>query len=518
MRALDSPREPLPPNASSSHLHLSVRSQVASPHSESQRNSPAPSTTTESTVNGVCRQVASAPAAEPIATDSQSQGDMTLGTSPLPLASYDLASLPFTHQLTVGSPSMAEWCTPQRGRRGGEPAILVDATGSRTDAISFFSYLFPNLGESGVASMLSEETRYVRITCSKTTADAGTVALVSYRLYEIEGEVVAYVPLIGVDGGMATKAAYGSFADERSWRSRGFGKFLLHLVRQEARSRANGRVWRLELQSSDEMFGWYDRGGFVRHELSVPVGSTDGCRPMRWTPGVVGPAQSAPKLDAYARFLAGASATECGVKGEQLPTAWRQIEMRKIEMYDTGDTDLGWTVRSRERIEAYGYVFVYGGDLLTHDEAEQRVGSHQAALWYKGDVIDGIRVKELPPTHWGALPNSSKKPNAQLVKVLFGDKLHDVLLVRALSKDIEAGTPITIDYTVMDEGIINELVASMDNLVRSFSRAHRYFSIPSHSLSHPAHRWLSASGKEVLGQRRTPLGGRSQLTCFRTAR
>ena len=40
-----------------------------------------------------------------------------------------------------------------------------------------------------------------RITCSKTTADAGTVALVSYRLYEIEGEVVAYVPLIGVDGG-----------------------------------------------------------------------------------------------------------------------------------------------------------------------------------------------------------------------------------------------------------------------------------------------------------------------------
>ena len=240
---------------------------------------------------------------------------MTLGTSPLPLASYDLASLPFTHQLTVGSPSMAEWCTPRRGRRGGEPAILVDATGSRTDAISFFSYLFPNLGESGVASMLSEETRYVRITCSKTTADAGTVALVSYRLYEIEGEVVAYVPLIGVDGGMATKAAYGSFADERSWRSRGFGKFLLHLVRQEARSRANGRVWRLELQSSDEMFGWYDRGGFVRHELSVPVGSTDGCRPMRWTPGVVGPAQSAPKLDAYARFLAGASATECGAKG-----------------------------------------------------------------------------------------------------------------------------------------------------------------------------------------------------------
>merc|ERR1712196_39975 len=127
----------------------------------------------------------------------------------------------------------------------------------------------------------------------------------------------------GVDGGTATQCAYGSFADNKLWRSRGFGKFLLHLVQRELQSKANGRNWRLELQSSREMLSWYTRRGFEEHKLSVTVESIDDCQPMRLAPG------STAAADAYARFLAGADGDECCVSG-QLLTAWSQIQTRDL--------------------------------------------------------------------------------------------------------------------------------------------------------------------------------------------
>ena len=113
----------------------------------------------------------------------------------------------------------------------------------------------------------------------------------------VHGDGVGYIPLLGVDCGTATQCAYGSFADNKLWRSRGFGKFLLHLVQRELQSKANGRNWRLELQSSREMLSWYTRRGFEEHKLSVTVESIDDCQPMRLAPGSTAAADAIPTLE-----------------------------------------------------------------------------------------------------------------------------------------------------------------------------------------------------------------------------
>ena len=129
-----------------------------------------------------------------------------------------------------------------------------------------------------------------------------------------------------------------------------------------------------------------------------------------------------------------------------LGKAWKQIQSRNqkcdLKQVDTQDEELGLTIEACNA-KAKDYLCVYGGEVLTREQAIARTSrTHQKALWYKGDVIDGIDAKSLPVTHAGALANSSKKPNAKLVKIEF-DETRDVILVQALS-DING--PVTIDY------------------------------------------------------------------------
>ena len=146
-------------------------------------------------------------------------------------------------------------------------------------------------------------------------------------------------------------------------------------------------------------------------------------------------------------FLLGDTTACRHIQGaSKLARVWGQISSRQIECYDTRDRDLGWTIRPLADIEAHGFVCVYGGEHLDRVAAEQRpCKTHHRAISHQGDVVDGLCVRELPSTHWGALTNSSTTPNAKFATVSF-DGVRDVDVVQALSKGIPAREPITIDY------------------------------------------------------------------------
>lgn len=157
-------------------------------------------------------------------------------------------------------------------------------------------------------------------------------------------------------------------------------------------------------------------------------------------------------LDNLKRFLRGAPACDCGITG-----AWgQQVEGRSLARVFVNE-EMGHGMRATVDIAPSGYITVYGGELLTRDEAEQRaVRTHLKAVGHGGYVIDGIDVANLPSTHWGALANSRTHANAKFTNVRSDSwprELHgvlpDIIVLQAGSKGIKAGEWITLDYAVM---------------------------------------------------------------------
>ena len=153
----------------------------------------------------------------------------------------------------------------------------------------------------------------------------------------------------------------------------------------------------------------------------------------------------------FRAFLLGVTIA-CPQFSGKMARVWQEIQSRDVECYDTEDKDLGFTVYPRSKIEADGFVFVYGGVLL--DRAATGDGRSKSHLRKLTDdlVIDGINVRKLPPTHWAALCNSSGTPNATFETLQY-DSVRNIVVVQALSKDIQSGEPITIDYALQDETV-----------------------------------------------------------------
>jgi len=160
-------------------------------------------------------------------------------------------------------------------------------------------------------------------------------------------------------------------------------------------------------------------------------------------------------LTCLKRFLCGGCAAACGITGTWL----QQIQGRGLEMGFVNEC-VGHGLRSIQDIEPNGYIVVYGGELLSREEAERRnTRTHFKALSRNGYVVDGIRVKELPSTHWGALPNSCLHPNAHFIEVRsqswprgLQGILPDIVVLQAGSNGIKAGQWITLNYAIDDGG------------------------------------------------------------------
>lgn len=199
---------------------------------------------------------------------------------PTPLAVILQEDVPFR---TDKLQSIASW---QAGRRGcGAYAVFV-AEASHEESLPYFECSFPDL--KGKVMGLLQGATVLKMTCIDRI-----VALVSFRPFWVEEELVMYIALLTVDDGKATDAAYGSFADGEPWRGidgrpgRGIGQLMLHLVRREACTAAAGKPFRLELQSNEEMKSWYLRRGFTQAALTCGVAKIDddSCAAMCWLPG-----------------------------------------------------------------------------------------------------------------------------------------------------------------------------------------------------------------------------------------
>ena len=156
-------------------------------------------------------------------------------------------------------------------------------------------------------------------------------------------------------------------------------------------------------------------------------------------------------MESIRTFLGGAQPADCGITG-----IWvQQIEHRHLERALVNE-EIGHGMRPTVDIEPHGFITIYGGELLTREQAKQRgTTTHIKALSHDGPVVDGINVKDLPSTHWGALANSSCDPNACFEKVRSAawsrelqGLLPNIVVLRAGANGIKAGEWIEVDYRI----------------------------------------------------------------------
>ena len=337
-----------------------------------------------------------------------------------------------------------------------------------------------------VDRLAPEGTSFLAVTCGPEADVAAAVALVPLA-------AAVYVPLLAASVGTATK-------DGGLWTSRGLGQLLLFLVRQFAGERTiywqateKARPYYQKLSGKGGIFASITADGVT---LPDGVESEDYCTPMKWTSSIggsetvralselapprkqfrlefqnhrsptalhlywqVGDCSSITPLDAYTRFLAGASAIECGATGKKLLNAWNQVASRKLKAPYVDETH-GCSLVADEDIEQDGYITVFGGELLDAASASQRVlKTHLIAVAIGRDryVVDGIGSDKLPSTHWGGFANSCRSPNARTETIDF-DRHHSVKVLRA-SKGIKKGEYITWDYPVVDPPSIEAVQA-----------------------------------------------------------
>lgn len=123
--------------------------------------------------------------------------------------------------------------------------------------------------------------------------DDKVVALVAFRTQEVDGVVVAWVPLLGVLPNDATTnwGVPKDCADGKPWGGRGLGSFLMHLVKEAVKQEANGRSVRVELQciqAEDSPCKFYDKHGFRPSAQETPSMPGVDLKPghvlLEWTP------------------------------------------------------------------------------------------------------------------------------------------------------------------------------------------------------------------------------------------
>jgi len=351
----------------------------------------------------------------------------------------------FKHQLAT----VASWT----GRRS-DKYVKVGTVSDRAKAITFFNTEAGGL-RVDANCLAPVQTVFLGVTFGPEDQIAALVGY--YPVSASDGEVALYIPLLAVKAGGDGTKDEGSWASNESVRGsgRGLGKLLLHLVYAAAVER--GQRVTIYWQATKEARPYYERlassepffASITTADLPACIDEEQQCStPMKWTPGVTAPAdQSDPKLDAYARFLGGASADECGVTG-QLLTAWRQMETRKLDASYVDETH-GRSLMAMADIEPYGFITIHGGELLDRATAMKRVlRTHMNALSNDGPVVDGIGVSDLPFTHWGAFANSCISPNARTPEQLKFDKVREVKVLQAGAHGIKAGKYITWNYHV----------------------------------------------------------------------
>jgi hypothetical protein len=175
--------------------------------------------------------------------------------------------------------TLADWRLPGECRRSkGDAAVLISSfveNGQRTIANAFFYAelgLHPNAADRllGVTSALVDDP----------------IALVAYQLHAVKSKLVAYVSLIATRPGSATDLAVG----KESWRGRGLGRLLIHLVARITMLDAGLRPVHVELQCDCAVSGllsFYESCGFrVVQELVVNTKVWDGFTRMRWSPSI----------------------------------------------------------------------------------------------------------------------------------------------------------------------------------------------------------------------------------------
>ena len=270
---------------------------------------------------------------------------------------------------------------------------------ARDKAIEFFT----SGGEldvttTTVARLAPEGTSFLAVTCGPEADVAAAVAFVPLA-------AAVYVPLLAASLGTAKK-------DGGSWTSRGLGQLLLFLVRQFAGERTiywqatkEARPYYQKLSGKGGIFASITADGVT---LPDGVESEEHCTPMKWTSSIggsetvrtlselapprkqfhlefqnhrsptaspltgrSGDCSSVTPLDAYTRFLAGASAIECGATGKKLLNAWNQVASRKLEAPYVDETH-GCSLVAGEDIEQDGFITVFGGELLDAASASQR--------------------------------------------------------------------------------------------------------------------------------------------------
>ena len=147
----------------------------------------------------------------------------------------------------------------------------------------FFKRSFPHARYSDAAG-----TSFAGVTCEHSTNGPVPIAAVSYRVAAgereraingVNGSVTATIQYLCVDSGKASKAAFGDFADDKQWASRGLGRLLLQLVAHELDAAANN--WMIELRSNLDTVEWFQLRGFVRAEGGADGDTHDDCVPMR---------------------------------------------------------------------------------------------------------------------------------------------------------------------------------------------------------------------------------------------
>ena len=390
-------------------------------------------------------------------------------------------TLPFVQETRERLGVLAGW----KDRRGA-PYVRVDMI-AREKAIEFFiSGGELDVTTTTVDRLAPEGTFFLAVTYGPEADVAAAVAFVPLA-------AAVYVPLLAASVGTATK-------DGGSWTRRGLGQLLLFLVRQFAGERTiywqateKARPYYQKLSGKGGIFASITADGVT---LPDGVESEDYCTPMKWTSSIggsetvralselapprkqfrlefqnhrsptalhlywqVGDCSSITPLDAYTRFLAGASAIECGATGKKLLNAWNQVASRKLKAPYVDETH-GCSLVAGEDIEPDGYITVFGGELLDAASASQRVlKTHLIAVAIGRDryVVDGIGSDKLPSTHWGGFANSCRSPSARTETIDF-DRHHSVKVLRA-SKGIKKGEYITWDYPVVDPPSIEAMQA-----------------------------------------------------------
>lgn len=159
------------------------------------------------------------------------------------------------------------------------------------------------------------------------------------------------------------------------------------------------------------------------------------------------------EADAFEAFLLGD--TSACRSNSKLSRACAQISLRRVEACEDREAEGGWGgVRTLIDIEPNGFIFVYGGKYCgTANDCEARAAA-SPAITFQGSTIDAHFVRELPPTHWGALPSTSSTANARRVMTAY-DTLRNVVLIQARSRGLRAGELITVDYPLPQHDFVS---------------------------------------------------------------